>query len=148
LCLNFVQGGGCYATGVKCLLGLAGSSSKNEEGDCELHGKFDVWVTQTDELLISDMGFPSSEPKQCLALGVNYAVASKISNEKSKQLGTRVHTTERRCFRCARRFWISDHRNSPGLQEIGQSYLCPICIREKADANVARKVGVLRYWCG
>lgn len=135
-------------TGENCLLGLGGSYAKNYDATCELHGRFDVWVTQNDELLISDMGFPSAEPKQCLALGVNLGLARRVAREKSQQLGTKVITTQRRCFQCASFFWFSEHRASSGLVEIGQGYLCPRCMRERIDETVKKKLGVMRYWCG
>jgi len=146
--MNFVQGGGCYATGGRCLLGAVGSSAKNSEGGCELHGRFDVWIAQTDDLLISDMGFPPDEPKQCLALGVNRVLASWIASQKSQELRTRVLTTERKCFRCGGVFWMSEHRDFSGLAKTGQAYLCPACIPEEVDDITEKKLGVLRYWCG
>ncbi len=148
MCMNFVLGGVCYATGGKCLLGSNGSSAKNSDGECELHGGFDIWITHDNRLLISDMGFPSLEPKQCLALGINQALARRIAVDKSPQLGTTVLTTQRRCFRCARLYWISEHQDYSGSVQVGRAYFCPNCMAEKIDEVTAKRLGTLRYWCG
>lgn len=148
MCLNYVQGGKCYATGGECLLGLSGQSAKNTDMQCGLHGNFDVWVTQNDDLLISDMQFPSSEPKQCLALGVSLRLARKVARERAQKPGARILTTKRRCYRCGKSFWISQHRNSSGLFQSARGYLCPICIHGKIGGSIAKRLGVLRDWCG
>jgi len=146
LCLNFVEGGGCHVTGGKCVLGLRGASAENRDGDCKLHGMFDVWVTQENQLLITDMGFPSEEPKQCLALGVDEKLARKIASNKVSELRTSILTTERICSICEKHYWISEHPPQSGLLEIGKGYLCPHCARE--SKSVKERLGVLRYWCG
>lgn len=148
LCLNFVEGGGCHATGGKCLLGPNSASAKNRDGGCELHGTFDVWLTHKNDLLITDMGFPSEEPKQCFALGVHLTLARKIAASKMRQLRTSVITSEHRCFKCHERYWVSEHRRLTGLLEIGIGYLCPDCIGESKSVDVEERLGVLRYWCG
>jgi hypothetical protein len=148
LCLNFVQGGECYATGGKCLLGSRGASASNRDGECELHGKFDVWVTEQNDLLITDMGFPSEEPKQCLALRVNEKLASRIAGEKARKFGSSVLTSQRRCFKCGSRYWVSQHKHDSGLQEFGHGYFCPDCNREDAAKDFGNELGALRYWCG
>lgn len=147
MCRNFVQGGGCNATSGKCLLGLRGAFANNRDGECELQGGFDVWVTQTNELFITDMGFPSEEPKQCLALGVNETLARRIAGEKAQDFHTSVATTERRCLRCQQLYWVSEHKPVSGLREIGHGYLCPHCMLE-GNGDVKRRIGVLQYWCG
>ncbi len=147
MCLNFVQGGGCNATGGKCLLGLRGASARNEDGECEFQGRFDVWVTQTNELLITDMGFPSEEPKQCLAFGINETLARKIAEDRVQDFQTSVATTERRCLKCEKLYWVSEHEPVSGLREVGQGYLCAHCMFE-GNGDVKRRLGVLRYWCG
>lgn len=148
MCLNYVQGGGCYATGERCLLGLSGASARNYDGECELHGKFDVWVTQENDLLVTDLGFPSEEPKQCLALGVNESLARRIAVGKAKQFGRSVLTSERRCVKCGRRYWVIDHKPASGLLRVGQGYFCPSCIPENSVEALEKELGVLRYWCG
>jgi hypothetical protein len=147
LCLNFIEGGRCCAIGREGLMGANGKSAKNEEGRCELHGKFDVWVTQNDELMITDNGCPSDEPKQSLALGVNLALAEQIARTKSEELMTVVLTTKRPCLRCGSRFWMSDHdESSSGLAQTRRSYLCPSCL--PIDDDIAQKLAALSYWCG
>jgi hypothetical protein len=148
LCMNFIEGGGCHATGKDCLLGHDGDSARNIDDKCPLQGRFDVWVTQDDDLLISDIGSPSDEPKQCLALGVNKTLAEEIARGKSKQLGTRVLTTQRRCLGCSRVFWITEHRDPSGLAEIGHGHFCPDCIAVRSDEIMEKNLGRLRYWCG
>ena len=148
MCLNFVQGGSCYATGGKCLLGLEGASAKNTDRECLLHGIFDVWVMQDNGLLISDLGFPSEEPKQCLALGINESLAKQIAAERSRKLGTIVLTTERKCLGCGRLFWYSDHENSPRRAETGRGFFCSDCLSHETEQTMTRKLGNLGYWCG
>jgi hypothetical protein len=146
--MNYVEGGKCSATGKKCLLGQSGSTASNYEGKCALHGAFDVWITQQDDLLISDFGGPSEEPKQSLALGVNRTLAEGIAHSRSTQVGIRVLTTQRRCLICKKPFWISEHENSEGLTKVGRSHLCPRCVGKEPDRLLQEKLGSLRYWCG
>jgi hypothetical protein len=147
MCLNYVQGGKCYATRQDCLLGQNGASAPNDSGKCSLHGKFDVWVTHDDRLLISDLGFPSEEPKQSLALGITEDLAAEIARKRSRELGTRIVTTERMCLGCSKGYWYSGHENSKGV-EIGRGYLCPDCLRNETEQGFATKLGSLGYWCG
>lgn len=148
LCLNFVEGGECHLIDGKCLLGDRGATAKNSDGECEFHGKFDVWLTEHNYLLITDMGFPSDEPKQCLALGVKESLARTIAMEKSKKLVTKVMTSERRCSRCEALYWTSQHKRSSGLVETGYNNFCPECINLVTDQERERKLGAQRYWCG
>lgn len=148
MCLNFVEGGGCHVLDGKCLLAERGATVRNSDGECELHGRFDVWLTEHNDLLITDMGFPSDEPKQCLALGVNESLARSIAMDKSKKLVTRVVTSERRCIRCGAFYWISQHKVSSGLAETGHSNFCPECIDRVTDQERERRLGAQRYWCG
>jgi len=148
LCLNYVQGGICNATGGKCILGAEGALVKNDSLACELHGKFDVWVMQDDRLLVSDLGIPSDEPKQCLALGINRKLATQIASEKSKRFGTSVVTTRRKCLCCGVPYWMSEHDSSAGIVETGRGYFCPSCIGQQTEESLAKKLGILGYWCG
>lgn len=147
MCLNFVQGGGCTVTRGRCQLGQAGSSARNGDERCELHGQFDVWLNQDNTVLISDMGFPSDEPKQCLALGINRTLAEQIAEKKACELRTKIETTEHACIRCGKPFWTSRHDQTSGLAKTGQSYLCPDCI-DKKNEGAERRLGDLQYWCG
>jgi hypothetical protein len=146
--LNFVQGGICYATGGKCILGAEGARVKNDALACELQGRFDVWVMQDDRLLVSDLGIPSDEPKQCLALGINQKFAAQISNEKSRLFGTSVVTTQRKCLCCGVAYWMSEHDSSAGNADTGRGYFCPSCIGQQTEESLAKKLGILGYWCG
>jgi hypothetical protein len=146
--LNFVQGGNCYATGGKCIFGVKGASVRNDTLACELHGKFDVWIMQDDRLLVSDLGIPSDEPKQCLALGINRKLATQIANEKSKRFGTSIVTTQRKCLCCGLLYWMSEHDSCAGNAETGRGYFCPSCIDRQTEGSVTEKLGILGYWCG
>ena len=148
MCLNFVLGGNCHATGGKCILGARGASVKNNALECDLQGRYDVWLLQDGKLLVTDLGFPSEEPKQCLALGVNQRLAARIAGEKSQKLGTPVLTTQHKCFQCGTRFWMSQHDGSPGAPETGKGYFCPTCIRQETERSVTGRLGILGYWCG
>jgi len=148
LCMNFVEGGFCHVTEEKCFLGLRGAKAKNVEGECDLHGKFDVWLTQGNNLLITDLGFPTDEPKQCFALGVKETVAREIASKKTEQLGTRIFTTERRCVRCGGQFWMSQYRDKAGLLETGHANFCPTCREFGIDEETEKRLGAQKYWCG
>jgi len=148
VCLNYVQGGTCHATGGKCILGEAGVLARNDALACELQGKFDVWVMQDDRLFVSDLGIPSDEPKQCLALGINRKLATQIANEKSRGFGTSVVTTQRKCFCCGRSYWMSEHKRSAGNTETGRGYFCPSCIGQQTEQSLTERLGTLGYWCG
>jgi hypothetical protein len=147
MCLNYVQGGKCYATHQDCLLGQNGASAPNDSGTCSLHGKFDVWITHDNRALISDLGFPSEEPKQCLALGVTEQLAVEIAQKSAQELATRILTTERRCLGCGKPYWYTEHENSK-VVGIGRGYLCPDCIAHETEQGFATRLGNLGYWCG
>ena len=146
--MNFVEGGFCHVSGEKCLLGLRGAAAKNSDGECELHGKFDVWLTQQNTLLITDMGFPAEEPKQCFALGVNEKLARKIASGRASQLGSKVLTSERRCVRCGVQYWMTQYRDPVGILETGHANFCPNCRTRGIDEEMERRLGAQRYWCG
>ncbi|MGA3110309.1 MAG: hypothetical protein ABSD99_12805 [Candidatus Bathyarchaeia archaeon] len=148
MCLNFVEGGRCHLIDGKCLLGERGATAKNSDGECEFHGKFDVWLTDRNDVFITDMGFPSDEPKQCLALGVKESLARTIATEKSEKFATTVMTSERGCIRCEALYWVSQHERSLGLHETGHNHFCPQCIGRVTDEEKERRLGAQRYWCG
>jgi len=145
--MNYMEGGKCYATGKDCLLGQRGSSASNYDGECALHGTFDVWVTHENDLLVSDIGSPSNEPKMCLALGINRSVAEEIARNRAAQLGTKVLTTQRRCLACGRCFWMTDHKRPSGMEAQGHGHVCPSCA-DKGTEHVEEELGNFRYWCG
>ena len=148
MCLNFVEDGSCYATRGKCILGAKGASVQNEALECELHGGYDVWVMQDEKLLVTDLGFPSEEPKQCLALGINSRLADQIALSKSHQLGTSILTTQRKCIECGKSFWVTEHDVSSRAHKAAKGYFCPKCILHETEKNLVRKLGALGYWCG
>jgi hypothetical protein len=148
MCLNYVEGGRCSINGDPCPLGSKGASARNEDGLCEMQGKFDVWLTNDDSLLISDLGFPADEPKQCLALGINRTLAQQVAEKKATELGTKILTTKHECIRCEKSFWTTEHDQASGLTKTGQSYLCPECVGMKNDEAIEKRLGVLNYWCG
>ena len=147
MCLNFVLGGNCSVTGGKCTLGAMGASVRNEALECELHGRYDVWVLQDDRLLVTDLGFPSEEPKQCLALGINQELAARIAAEKSQRLETTVLTTQHRCFQCGSNFWMSEHDTSV-TPEPGKRYFCPKCMHHESRRSIEERIGLQSSWCG
>jgi DNA-directed RNA polymerase subunit RPC12/RpoP len=97
---------------------------------------------ETNDVLVSDIGCPSGEPKQSLAIGVNEALARNIAKEKTEKLRTSIITTERSCMKCHARFWATSHKAEEGLRATGKGYLCPEC------ASNTPPVSVERYWCG
>jgi len=147
LCMNFVEGGICHITGEECLLGQRGATAKNSDGECEMHGRFDVWLTEENNLLISDMGTPAEEPKRCYALGVNERLARDIAMTKAREFGTKVLTSQRKCIKCGTEYWMTKYGDSGGLLETTHSHLCPTCRAQGADMDVER-LGTQRYWCG
>jgi len=122
--------------------------AKNDAMTCELQGEFDVWVMQDDRLLLSDLGIPSDEPKQSLALGINQKLATKIANEKSQSFRTSVVTTQRKCLCCGVSYWMSEHACSAGNAEVGRAYFCPSCISQQTEESIVKKLGILGLWCG
>jgi hypothetical protein len=142
MCLNFVQGGTCHVTGRECLLRSYDSLSR-----CELQGDFDVWITQEDDILLSDMGPPSGEPKRAIALGVKGELAQEIAMKTAKETGGRLRTTQHKCGSCGGTYWITDHDDVSGVAKIGRGYFCPFCI-EEVDEREARSFGAPDSWCG
>lgn len=130
----------------RCLLGQRGKTAKNAERECELHGNFDVWIMEDGRVFVTDLGFPSEEPKQCLALAINGEVALRLAREKSKQTRSPLQTSQRRCFSCGRSFWVSEHDDTVG--GTGKSYFCPTCITGENEESMAKKLGIQQYWCG
>jgi hypothetical protein len=147
LCLNFIENGKCHVNGKKCILGPRGASARNEDHECELHGNFDVWLLR-DSLLVTDLGFPSDEPIQSLALGVNEIVATRIASQKSKLTGTHVTTSRRSCIRCGALYWTSEHARTSGLTRRGYATFCPRCLSHIDNLEAERRLGEQRHWCG
>jgi ribosomal protein S27AE len=132
--MNFVEGGTCHVTGKECLLGTIEVAKR-----CELQGGFDVWVTQDDEILLSDIGPPSPEPKRSIALGVQKQLANVIAQRAACTIGSPVITTQKECRECGKKYWLSDHESSREERRIGRRYFCPNCIGTVSSPS---------YWCG
>ncbi|MDP6613135.1 MAG: hypothetical protein QF673_03865 [Candidatus Hydrothermarchaeota archaeon] len=66
----------------KCLLGKDGAEAK--QGDCELHGDYNVWKLK-DEVVVSNTG---REPEGGKVLGyrINFLTADEQAYKKSKRL--------------------------------------------------------------
>jgi len=82
MCRNY-KDGLCIANNKKCLLGEEGAEA--EQGDCELHGKYDVWQLR-DKILVSDKGIAPEESKGALGLGIDFLIADELAYRKSKKL--------------------------------------------------------------
>lgn len=147
LCLNFIEDGKCHVNGRSCLLGSHGAAAKNEDRECGLHGRFDVWTVQ-GSILVTDLGFPPDEPIQSLALGVNETVAMQTASEKSRQIGLPLTTSKRKCIQCGSMYWVSEHLRTTGLSRRGFVTFCPSCLGRVSHAEVESKLGENRHWCG
>ena len=147
LCLNFIEDGKCHVDGRSCILGSRGAAARNEDHECELHGGFDVWVTE-GKVMVTDLGFPPEEPVQSIALGVNETVAMATASEKSKQMGIPTTTSKRECIRCGAYYWVSHHARVPGLTRRGFVTFCPDCLSRLDHLDAESKLGENRYWCG
>jgi hypothetical protein len=139
--MNYVEGGLCHATRQRCLLGTTSLTM----AECALRGAFDVWIMQNDDILLSDIGPPSPEPKRSVALGVRRPLAGRLALEAARTMGTRIITTQVRCRRCGGYYWISDHDDSMNASSAGRRYFCSHCIGVVYEMS-GSMVG--EYWCG
>jgi hypothetical protein len=142
LCMNYIEGGTCHVTGRECLLG----SSYDVNRECAIRGTFDVWVTCHDEVLISDIGSPSPEPKRSVALGVDKRVADEIAIFTARKNSLEIITSQQRCRQCGRRYWLTEHESST-VTRLGRRSFCSKCI-ERFDRSSVGKFDVPDYWCG
>lgn len=147
MCLNFIEDGKCHVNGRKCILGNRGATARNGDRECELHGDFDVWITQGN-LLVTDLGFPPEEPAQSIALGVNEAIATQVASEKSKQMGISQMTSKRKCTQCGELYWVSQHVRTSGMARRGYVIFCPDCLGRVDHADIERTLGENHHWCG
>ena len=148
MCLNFIEDGRCHVNGKECILGPRGAVAKNENHECELHGDFDVWVMHDGSILVTDLGIPSEEPAQCLALGVSESVATTVGLEKSEQAAKPLRTSKRRCIRCGALYWMSQHIHTSGLIRYGYATFCPQCFDSIDYEEMGKRLSEQRYWCG
>ena len=142
VCMNFVEGGICHATRQMCMLGPVYRTDQL----CHLQGCFDVWVTQDDNVLLSDIGAPSPEPKRSLALGVEKSLAVRIAQAAAGEMDCRMLTSQQTCHQCGRSYWISEHE-SEGTPRLGRRHFCPSCLRI-VDQEASMTRAGLNYWCG
>lgn len=146
MCLNFVDNGTCSVTGKECILGAHGADSKNEAHECGLQGDYDVWVMH-DGVLVTDLGIPSKEPVQCLALGVNEQVAVAVASARSKLTAKPLQTSKRKCVRCGTLYWVSEHKRAHGLVTYGYGTFCPRCFGPE-HLEIGKSCSEVHYWCG
>jgi len=147
MCLNFMADEKCHVNGKLCILGSRGALAKNEDHECELHGPFDVWVTD-GKLLVTDLGSPTEEPIQTIALGVNEPLALKIASEKSTLMRIPLITSQRKCLHCGATYWVSQHTHSSGLTKRAYVTFCPECVQRLPASSVENKLRENCYWCG
>ena len=135
-----MEGALCRVTGKDCLLG----TSYDTKHACELNGNFDVWVTIDDDVLISDIGSPSPEPKRSVVLGVNQDVALEVAELTARTMSSAIITSQQKCRKCGCSYWIAEHECTK--LRVGRRYFCPDCIRGfegKSDV-----FDFVDYWCG
>ena len=141
MCLNYIEGGTCHATGRHCLLG----TSYDLNRECAIRGNFDVWITCDDKVLVSDTGPPSPEPKRSVALGVAKRVADEIAIFTARKNCLEITTTQQRCRQCGRPYWLTEHEFS--ATRLGRRSFCPECVGRFGEFSVG-KFDVPDYWCG
>ncbi|MFQ6105778.1 MAG: hypothetical protein ACE5NL_01755 [Candidatus Hydrothermarchaeaceae archaeon] len=67
----------------KCLLGEEGAEA--EQGACELHGEYDVWLLK-DKIVVSNTGTGPGNKKEALGYGLNFLTADELAYKKSLRL--------------------------------------------------------------
>lgn len=159
LCLDYVQGGSCLIDKKPCLLGTRGNEARNEDRECSRHGPFDVWRTEEDLILISDLGGPYEGVKDCYGLGISLQEATKVAQNQAQGLRTKIVTTERRCRKCGTRFWSRGGFAEGGTHGRAAGYFCPSCLELTPEAELDeywKEIGStqdtshidLSDWCG
>jgi hypothetical protein len=132
---------------------------KNERNECVRHGPFDVWRTQDDSILMSDLGAPYDSVKDCYALGASIEEATKIARALSENSRGKIITTERVCRRCGARFWPRANRLGSDAQGPVRDRFCDLCARLGSGTELReywREIGRARgaecvdlsEWCG
>jgi len=113
---------------------------KNERNECMRHGPFDVWRTQEDSVLISDLGVPYDGVKDCHALGVSLEEVTKIVRALSQNSQVRIITTERACKKCGARFWPRANRLGSDVRGPVRDHFCDSCARLRSGSEL------MKYW--
>ena len=138
-CGNRGSYGVCHVTHQTC--SLSGNLTAYE---CGLRGAFDVWIRLDNAILLSDIGPPSPEAKQLVALGVTKELAGKLALETARSTKSRIVTTQLTCRHCGGHYWITDH-DSMDTPKTGRRTLCPHCVK-----SIGMVTGPIAdaYWCG
>jgi|Deesub1362A_J573_1020465.scaffolds.fasta_scaffold00023_221 hypothetical protein len=82
MCLNY-KDGNCIVTNKKCKFGEDGEDLSM--GDCDLHGDYDVWVTDK-KIIVAKTEKGSKGEGKVLGYGLNFLVADELAYKKSKKL--------------------------------------------------------------
>ena len=159
MCLNYVQGGSCLIDARPCLLGSQGNEAKNRDRECPRHGPFDVWRTREGLILISDLGSPYEDVKDCYGLGISLREATRVAQEHALRLSTKIITTQRRCGKCGAYFWPRGHLTEGSTLGRAAGYFCASCLNLASEAELEecweriastqdRTQVDLSEWCG
>ena len=147
MCLKYIQNGTCHIDGTTCILGARGALAKNENHECEMHGRFDVWMLG-NSVLVTDLGAPAEEPVQDLALGVSKIVAMTVAKERCNRYGLPLATSKRTCIQCGVAYWISQHGHGEGFLQNARANFCPKCVSQSSHSAIANRLGREHEWCG
>jgi hypothetical protein len=82
MCLDY-KDGNCIVTDKKCKFGEEGEDLSM--GECDLHGDYDVWLTDAN-IVVTKGGNEPEDKKKALGHGLNFLVADELAYKKSKKL--------------------------------------------------------------
>jgi hypothetical protein len=150
LCLNYVQRYACLIDASPCLLGSRGSEARNQDRKCPKQGRFDVWRTREDSILISDLGGPYEGVKDCYGLGISLREASRVAQDHASLLAAEIVTTQRKCGKCGVVFWPRAGLIGDSRLHRGASHFCASCMKLASEAGFEeyRRQVCLDEWCG
>jgi hypothetical protein len=159
LCLDYVQSGRCMVDRQPCLLGFVGEKARNDDRECPRHGMFDVWRTRQGQVLVSDLGGPYEGVEDCYGLSISLEKALEAARTHAQALQTKILTTERKCPKCAARFWPRAGRSALDQHDRGSEYFCESCLLSTPQSELnkywnaigtTRDAGCLDLseWCG
>jgi hypothetical protein len=142
-----------------CVLGSRGDKARNQDRECVRHGTFDVWRTSEGRVLISDLGGPYDNVKDCYALGISLEEATRIARTQAQFSHAKIVTTERKCTRCGTRFWPRARLLDSKMRGRAANYFCESCLELTPAAELSkywREIGSkqgapdvdLSEWCG
>lgn len=81
MCQNYIDGK-CLVGNKKCLLKEEGAEA--EQGDCELHGEYDVWKLK-DKVVVSNL-CDQPDGSEPLGYGLNFLTADEWAYKMSNRL--------------------------------------------------------------